>query len=160
MGCDIHPHVEIRDPVTGKWAIQKGDFGRERNSHPTVVRPFKDCNYGVFAFLTGTVRNDEGIHGITLSPRRLPEDSPLRASQYEGFDQLNSGDDHSHSWLTFRELSSFDYHADVKYSGQIDTNRPAMTYRKFLGKDFFSDLLKLQALGALDDVRVVFWFDS
>lgn len=61
MGCDIHSYVEVRGP-DGKWAVVSSKF-----------EPFRDRNYGVFAFLTGTVRNYSGIPGIVPAPRTSRE---------------------------------------------------------------------------------------
>ena len=168
MGCDIHPHAEVRDPKTGIWEERGGDFS-ERHNHRNSG-PFDWRSYGLFAFLTGgVVRNYSGIEGIGVKPRGLPDDSPTKGTEEEKY-----GDYHSHSYLTLKELLDFDYDKqmeDRRVTRQIGnvfhggcTCEPGggekETWREFLGPNFLKDLETLKAFGDPENVRVVFWFDN
>lgn len=139
MGCDIHSvaiDAEGRAIKGGVWADDEDDCPGE---------PFGWRNYGVFGFLAN-VRNYSSVPPIS-EPRGRPDDLKYDDdSEYLG--------DHSFSWLSIEELVSFDYSQEI-----IDHRHGAelTTYRKFLGEDFFADLLELQSIGA---DRVVFGFDS
>lgn len=150
MGCDIHTRAEKR--VDGKWEVIPG------------ITPFDWRWYGMYGFLAN-VRNYSGIPPLS-EPRGLPDDAPPE-------DEDNGWlGDHSFSWLSVDELTSFDYDAaveDRRYTRQegpnfwngaatADPGQGKMTtYREFLGESFFADLEKLKAIGA---ERVVFGFDS
>ena len=81
-------------------------------------------------------------------PRGLPDDCDPRVracSNYWG------ADGHSHSWLTLSELTAYDW-AVLKRPdavGFVDTL-----------SEWDSLMLRLSAMGAPDDVRIVFWFDN
>lgn len=80
MGCDIHGRLEVRYD-------NSGDYYK--------VGPVEDSrNYAVFAMLAG-VRNRYDLEPIS-APRGLPAD--LRGEEDWEFG------DHSHSWVTLREV--------------------------------------------------------
>lgn len=153
MGCDIHAFAERRNAA--------GKFEQVR------LKFFDFRSYGIFAFLAG-VRNYSDVTPIS-EPRGLPEDAgeAVRAAfEYWGCDA------HTPSWLTLEELLAFNYDAMTEdrrvmrrvgpnsYSGAC-TCKPSegktMTWRQFLGEDFFKDLNALADAGA---ERIVFWFDN
>lgn len=159
MGCDIHPHLELRDPKTGKWReAEPLDLGpRYQGDRRTKRHPFDDRNYSVFGFLTGTVR-DRDVKHLVDAPRGVPKDSPLYAQYGEPNDSYDC-DYHSHSWVGLDELLAFDYE-------QTSFNRWAtgggMTpLREALGEFFFRDMKAIVGLTEdPKDTRVVFWFDN
>ncbi len=146
MGADIHVYSETRD--------EKGWFGWHE---PDIL---SHRNYRVFGFLAD-VRNYSGI--TPIAPRRgVPKD----ASQYVAEEWRHSGC-HSATWLSVEELFAFDYDAiceDRRVTRNGDggcTCEPGegrlMTYREFLGIQFFMDLNQLRGDCA---ERIVFWFDN
>lgn len=152
MGCDIHSYAERKD-INGQWG--EIDF-----------QPFDWRSYGMYGFLAD-VRNYSGIEPIS-KPRGLPNDlTPI----IKNTAKMWGLDGHSHSWLTVAELLAFNYDAPMEdrradflhktHGSGPDTCEPGdgikTTYRKFLGEGFFTDLKKLQDMGA---ERIVFWFDS
>lgn len=160
MGCDIHPRVEVR--IDDTWTYLP-DF---------LVWDVR--NYGLYGFLAD-VRNYSESPVIT-PPRGLPDDvSPVLAEEH-GTENWY----HSTSWLTLAELLAYDYEqvfwdrriervTSVHPSGGrvIDGAARAeegegehLSLREFLGEWYFRELERLGELGAPEDVRVVFWFDS
>lgn len=153
MGCDIHIYAE-----------KKGDDGKYHNLPGDLEF---NANYGVFGFLAG-VRNYSAVTPIS-EPRGIPDDASETVKE-EFIDW--EGDAHSESWLAVSELTEFDYGQLMEdrrvmkqigintWSGQ-ETCEPGhgfmMTYRDFLGLEFFKLLAALQAY---DADRIVFWFDS
>lgn len=153
MGCDIHPYVEVRQP-DGTWSR-------------VDVTVFNYRIYAIYGFLAN-VRNYSASPTIAL-PRGLPSDvSREVAAEYDV-------DYHSASWLTLRELQSYDYeqqfenrrhrpqvqHHSADFIGVRYFGRPSYVVLKdFLSDIFFRDVARLAELGNADDVRVVFWFDS
>lgn len=171
MGCDIHSvAIDANGNVIegGKWADGKTANPDCEYTHGEG-EPFGWRIYGVFAFLAG-VRNYSGIAPIS-EPRGLPADLKPDARDDYWHDDCWLGD-HSFSWLSVAELVEFDYDAmmeDRRVAGRLAsgmisgacTAEPGhgkrMTWREFLGPDFFHDLAELQRIGA---DRVVFGFDS
>jgi hypothetical protein len=154
MGCDIHITPERKtengyEPVTGV-AFAEGSA------------PFDWRSYGMFGFLAG-VRNYSAAPSIS-QPRGLPDDVSLDvADYYDGW----AMDAHSASWLSVAELAAFDYDKQMEDRRVTINNNGGctaepgggkkMTFREFLGPQFFEDLSKLQECGA---DRIVFWFDN
>ena len=125
----------------------------------------------------------EEVSPIAL-PRGLPPDvSPELASWSATWGE----DGHDHSWLTLEELLAYDWSQVAKCRGVVDPSiahrfegDPLLpmrystaadgrgtrvvwreTYRSLAGPHFFDVLLPhLRSLGAPDEVRIVFWFDS
>jgi hypothetical protein len=179
MGCDIHSNVEVRKD--GKWVAIDVDFPTWRDGEFTG-EPFSNRSYSTFAFIAN-VRNYSGIPlNFGEMPRGIPDDSPFSRNNakhteygfggypYEVYDEVWDCDNHSHSYLTLRELAEFNYDSMVEDRRCMRNNsggsmcEPSegemMTYREYLGEGFFTDLEILKTVGELDDVRIVFWFDN
>jgi len=93
MGCDIHEVVE-----------RKGKYGWENSGCPDLNR-----DYELFAVLAG-VRNSYNLKPIS-EPKGIPDDvSSIVRSWVEHWDS----DGHSHSWLTLKELKSFDLNQEFE----------------------------------------------
>jgi len=171
MGCDIHSMAIDKNGSLiegGRWA-DGADADPDMEWMEGEGEPFGWRNYSVFGFLAG-VRNYSDVKPIS-APRGLPVD--VKAPDVDDFDWLG---DHSHSWLSVAELEAFDYDAlveDRRYTGQKELpwggtitsgactaepgNGKMMTWREFLGNDFFKDVAELRRIGA---DRVVFGFDN
>lgn len=168
MGCDIHSAaIDANGNVLfgGKWA----DGSEANPNSPWMVgdgEPFGWRNYGVFSFLAG-VRNYSDVPPLS-EPRGLPDDLKVP----DGEDGEFWLGDHSYSWLSVAELEAFDYDSaveDRRTTGRLPNGvisgaitAPAgegktMTWREFLGPDFFRDLAELRRIRA---DRVAFGFDS
>jgi hypothetical protein len=148
MGCDIHAYAEVRTPHG--WGASDLDV-------------FDGRNYGIFGFFAD-VRN-YSHSPVIAEPRGLPDDVSS-AIRKEG----DWTDAHSHSWLTLAELLAYDYDQTF-WDRRIerDGNGAALAeegegehlpLREFLGTWYFTELDRLAALGAPEDVRIVFWFDN
>jgi len=148
MGCDLHGFVERKNEM-GQWEYAPG------------FHPFDWRSYRLYGWLAG-VRNYSAVTPLS-KPRGLPGDASASLKE-----KYNDDDDyHSASWVSLEELLEFDYDAMVEdrrvstpHTGNA-TCAPGegetMTYREFLGKNFFEELGKLKEIGTC---RVVFWFDS
>ncbi len=147
MGTDIHSRAEKR--VNGKWQVIDG------------LHPFDWRCYGMFGFLAN-VRNYSAVPPLA-EQRGLPDDIAAN---------LDDLGDHSFTWLSVDEISSFDYDQTVEdrrvmrqegpnlWNGGATAERGGgemTTFREFLGPAFFDEIRKLQDAGA---ERVVFGFDS
>lgn len=160
MGTNIKSYAidEIGNVVKGgKWADGKEHDPKYGHGEG---KPFGWRSYAVFGFLAD-VCNYSGVTPIS-QPRGLPDD--LRGLE----DEFDYG--HSHSWLSVAELAAFDYGAMTE-DRRVTRMAPGgflsgaetcdvgegevMTYREFLGPDFFHDIAELQRIGA---DRVVFCF--
>lgn len=90
MGCDIHTHVEIKKK--NKW------------THiDEVPEEFERRNYSTFSILAG-VRSSFNVKPIS-EPKGIPED--ISKETKESIERWNA-DGHSHSYLTLKELDTFD----------------------------------------------------
>ena len=154
MGCDIHSHVEVRRE--GQWDA-------------TDDLAFDGRDYGLFGFLAD-VRN-YSHSPVIAEPRGLPDDVDLEADEREFY----VGDGHSASWLLLSELLAYDYEQvfwDRRITREVSPGHfdgaalalegegEHVTLRAFLGEWFFRRLDELALLGAPEDIRIVFWFDS
>lgn len=148
MGTDIHLFVERRTP-DGWESLDTWIEGRRGYAYPSWDNRFySDRNYDLFAVLAD-VRNSGGFKPISPS-RGLPGDLSPNLRKYS---QL--GDNHNHSWLMLRELVEYDWDQRVFVVYSISG-----TLRDCCG-DFIEKVIpRLQTLGGLDDIRIVFWFDS
>lgn len=192
MGCDIHVAIEVRDE-SGQWKPTKlleKDWATERLF--TGDYNFFDRNYDLFAMLAD-VRNGRGFAGLTTGEgfnpiddaRGLPADlsRELRRLAEDGGDQdydsaleaYGAGwlGDHSHSWLTLRELADYDWNQTTRHAKyenerggwvpldakQIGWTEP-VTYRERAGRFYTEFMPALLKLGEPDRVRIVFGFDS
>jgi len=141
MGCDIHTNTEVKKD----WIWENVNF-----------EPFGWRNYNMFSLLAG-VRN-YGIIKPMAEPRGLPDDVSIEV--YEKHRE-ESGDAHSESYLTLRELVEYDYskpHID-EYD-ELITEDDIYTPLNFLSDSYFKDIEELKQYGDLDNIRVVFWFDN
>jgi hypothetical protein len=195
MGCDIHSFAEVKKD--GKWQRVMEPHFKDWDGKLTT-EPFAWRSYGIFAFLAD-VRNYSIITPLS-EPKGLPADSewlnsphqyayennpmngaviPYKERETNLQDISSDYDYHSHSWLTLKELTDFDYSKtfeDRRYAkttinkdgGKFVDGRALAnegegektTYRNFLGSGFFQDIAQLQTMGAPDEVRIVFWFDN
>jgi hypothetical protein len=150
MGCDIHMYAEVRNKKTNKWEkvgkVFKNEWydpeqktkvyeehGYEWNAQFTD-QPYDERNYDVFAVLAGVRRDATPID----KPRGLPEDISDEVKQIAE----NDPDGHSYSYLTLKELLSYNW-KDENTSHFANSTLP-----------------KLQKLGRPEDVRIVFYFDN
>lgn len=153
MGCDIHSYAERC-------------VGNKYFALP-AFEPFEVRSYSTYAFLAG-VRNYSGIVPIT-APRGIPIDASIDVMTANDEWGMNA---HTPSWLSVSELEAFNYDVEMedrRYMKQTGPNSftgaatcepgqgKRMTWREFLGDEFFEDLRKLKLLGA---DRIVFWFDN
>ncbi len=165
MGCDIHPHFEVK--IKGRW---------HHHSEPDVGR-----NYELFAKMAD-VRN----YGKEISPICQPKGIPkgISAVTALSLEQWN-GDAHSRSWFNAKEIKEIiDYH--VKICCGIPEFIPDKQHAKYLElkteKDNKTKQTSLQIRSAwgwlfgnfwdsfgenqeefpdkLQDIRLVFWFDN
>lgn len=170
MGCDIHAYAEVRTP-SGSWAL---DDGPEPDSK--LAEHYGDAifyqDYGVFGFLAD-VRNYSHVP-VIAQPRGLPDGASVQVhDEYEEW----GTDAHSASWLTLAELRAYDYDQVIWDRRVIKETSPGsgsfngaaladegegkhLPLREFLPDWYFRALDRLAALGAPEDVRVVFWFDN
>lgn len=121
MGCDIHLFVEKKD-ADGNWEfvypdreLRKPDPEDEEDwgddGHWIVYR-----NYDLFSILAG-VRSWDGVKPIS-APKDLPEDVSLKMRDVH---DRWSGDAHSASYLTLRELVEFDWVGHtIRRKGRLD----------------------------------------
>jgi hypothetical protein len=146
-------------------AFPSDDFEKRTDQVDFVSPPFRRRDYGLFGFLAG-VRNYACCEPLA-PPRGLPEDcdqsggcAPNDIEDLSGF--------HSHSWLLLSELLSFDYDK-VFWNRRIHRGKDGralagedegvhQSYRELLGSSYMHALEKMQTLGELDRVRVVFCF--
>lgn len=162
MGADIHSFAEVRE--NGKWKKVGKVFNGYNNSKTDC--PFDWRSYSMFGFLAD-VRN-YSKSPVICEPKGLPKDSEHLNADYHGEpyrDWIMDGD-HSHTYLTLKELTEYDYNQefeDLRLNGG-ETGEPGegekTTIRDFLEEGFFDDIEVLKTLGSSDDVRVVFWFDN
>jgi|ERR1700733_7472888 len=182
MGCDIHPYAEVR--VNGRWQRSYIKVPRDRNYWAFGVLANVRNGYGVAGSYTG-----EPVTPIS-EPRGLPADCVTRENfieDYESPDYVNLGD-HSFSWVTLAELLALDLDTPVTEGGVINTAQKAAldtqgilpdrwcsmkspmtkddvhaTWKRPLRESawLLSEIIEaLKPLGAPDDVRIVFGFDS
>ncbi|MCK9447315.1 hypothetical protein M0Q50_10730 [bacterium] len=162
MGCDIHTYVEVRENDIWEYFYVKifsyTDYNRGyiKNS---CCDPFGWRSYTMFSFL-GDVRNYNGIQPIKDNIG-LPKDISKDVKEIELQD---SDDNHSHSYITLKELIEYDY--DISYKstnytdGDLLTEDDIYVPRDNLNDLFFIHIEELKQLGEPDDVRIVFWFDN
>ena len=175
MGCDIHSYAEVRNKKTGKWEqvfdfTTLSDFDKDWYKCEKGDHPFDCRSYGTFAFLAG-VRNYSHITPI-VEPRGIPVDvsDTVKDEYLYWYD-----DAHTPSHIYLRELVEFDYSQEfwnrrvTKQTGPNSWSGAALAeegegevlaIEDFLSPMFFKHIEDLKALGDLDDVRVVFWFDN
>ena len=100
MGCDIHMYVERR--IKGRWYSADYFVPRIDGRGYQHVEMYGDRSYQLFATLAN-VRNYGGTPYIS-EPKGFPDDAAdFTREEYESWGY----GDHSHSWLTLRELIDF-----------------------------------------------------
>jgi hypothetical protein len=138
MGTDIHMVVERRENAA--WHLLE--------NNPTALT---HRNYDMFAMLAD-VRNGSGFAGIETSsgfkviaePRDLPDDLSEGA---QGAQKLKWDDDghlylgdHSFSWLTLREVLTFDYDQVTCHTGVLTPEAfMALEYKRGYYKPEYHD---------------------
>lgn len=133
MGCDIHMHTEIK--VNDKW---------EHYGNPTI-----DRDYNLFAFLAN-VRNYDHAPFIS-EPKGIPDDLSLVTQLC--CDHMGS-DGHSHSYLNSEEIL-------LLYSYLQDRGLyPESLLGYCFGNGWDIKLFPDEVPDYIQDVRLVFWFDS
>lgn len=171
MGCDIHSCIEHKQP-DGSWkqvtdVIPLDDFDKRTQEKERGDSPFDWRAYGMFGFLAD-VRNYSHVPTVAEPKHAIPEDTSQEVKEaYEFW----SGDAHTATWLTVRQLSEFDYD-QIFWNRRVTKNGDGaaladegegehLSIREFLGDAFFEHLKVLQDIDKNpDDVRVVFWFDN
>ena len=149
MGCDIHLFAETR--VDGAW-VSADTWAPDEDAPwlegvPRDDRLYRHRSYILFAALAN-VRNYHDVVTPIAEPRGLPDDcDPRVRARSEYWAQ----DGHSHSWFTLSELKAYDWEALKRAD--------AFGFVDMLSK-WDSLMLRLSAMGAPDDVRIVFWFDN
>lgn len=171
MGTDIHPVVQRRAPG-GDWEFVKiphAELPYDQRPEGGVYDGLCGRHYLRFSILAD-VRNGYGFAGCPTyepvepisTPRGLPYDFeepiPPGFDQYGGryADDADSWlGDHSFSWVSLRDLLDYDWDAPVSWpDGESVSLREACS-------DFTGQVIPwLASLGAPDDVRIVFGFDS
>jgi hypothetical protein len=165
MGCDIHMHYEIRTTV-GWWPFKRTIWKHFDWRAPHVLGTYEDGsieydwdgirkdplaldrNYDLFALLAG-VRNYHLANPISF-PRGLPSD--VTSEVLRESDRMGS-DGHSHSWLSLREVTEFNY-------DKVISDRCSDTHREAIGPEWFATIEALRNKFGIDNVRLVFWFDN
>lgn len=160
MGCDIHPLVQVKR--NEKWEHEPFPDGTWRG-------PFRQRDYIFFGVLAG-VR----CHDVTpiAEPRGLPDDLDYEVNEDGYVPALLNVDlyddeipdclwlgEHSYSWVTLAELDAYPWEEalmQVHTNGWDDTSWTREHLAQLAGDTF----PWLRSLGAPDDVRVVFGFDS
>ncbi len=101
MGCDIHVHVEIKNPVTGKW---------DHYSNPVVGR-----NYRLFAMLAG-VRGEPADGDLPIAAGRgIPSD--INWITEKDLKMWQDGSHHGVSWCTGKEAEELEKRYRTQYPG-------------------------------------------
>lgn len=142
MGTDIHMAVEVRKD--GVWQ----NVTPFRNGYSPEPEYYEDRNYDLFAILAD-VRNRYGFVPLD-QPRGIPSDASDDVRRW-----CEDGD-HSHSYCTVAELLTYDWTRIVKPGNPGGEIPYYACCREFLSET----MPRLWPLGAPEDVRIVFWFDS
>ena len=149
MGCDIHMYPEVRrngawefvyefDTTDKYWTKVEVD---EIEAYDRANRfSYDDRNYSLFGHLAGVRGGDPFIE-----PKGFPDDASAKVKHQYSED---NGDAHTPSWLTLKELQSFNWKKADNYGVK--------------GFPAFEEVI--DRLASLDpdpeNVRVVFWFDN
>ena len=162
MGTYIHAYAERRS--NGQWFPASLSGLVTGDDHPAKL--LDGQNYTLFGWLAD-VRNYAKVPPLSLA-RGLPADVSEEIAHLA--DNARERGHGRFSWLGLRELVAFDYEATFENrrtgngGSQYGDTYPVglgevVTYREAFGQWFFDDIDKLKALGDIDDVRMVFWFD-
>lgn len=146
MGCDIHFYAEkkVHDNWVPAVPIIDLNNGEYPDEGPDLDTPYNekwytDRNYDLFSILAD-VRNGFGFAGVKTGegfvpidqPRGVPHDaSPGYRMVVEAFGE----DGHSHSWLTIKDLLTYDWTQTTTKTACVDLKTYAdWTACKFWGK--------------------------
>lgn len=162
MGTYIHAYAERR--TNGTWFPASFSGLVRGGDHPAKL--LDGQNYTLFGWLAD-VRNYAKVTPLSQA-RGLPADVSDEITRLA--DDASQRGHGRFSWLALRELLAFDYEATFEDrrtgsgGSQYGDTYPVgmgevVTYREAFGQRFFDDLDKLKALGDIDDIRIVFWFD-
>lgn len=158
MACDINTFVEIKKG--DKWDRSFDDVFKlpywpakiQKRTHTSTPFDWKD--YGMYGFFAD-VRNNSEVPPLS-SPKGIPEGCTALS------DDIDNVDYYSWTWLSLKELGEFDY--DKTFEDRQDcepgVKGVVVSFRSFLGQDFFSDIEALKLLGKPDQVRVIIWFGN
>lgn len=144
MGCDIHLAVERREngrwvrvlpppEIYDPWLKEQADKGvGDYYTQRVAVTWYNDRNYDLFGMLAN-VRNGSGFAGCDTGNGFLPISEPrgFPDDLSEGVKRLLSDErdeddndiwmgDHSHSWLTLRELLDYNWDWQSVRRGWVD----------------------------------------
>lgn len=175
MGTYNYTLVEKLDPNSGKWGVENTYdlFMDNYENEKTADHPFEYQSYAAASFIAG-IRNYYEVTPIAAG-RSLPSDHEsieelaglgghkIMTSRYGEF--LCEGC--SYSWVLLSELLDFNYDDTFEdrrdYRGQNDMvaagEGEIVTYREFLGEQYFKDLSVLKGLGKPNEIRVIWKFD-
>ena len=120
MGTDIHLAVEVRK--NGRWeAVMWPNrwHGRWDDEPLLTANTHMNRDYDLFAIL-GNVRNGRGFAGVVTGDgfayisdcRGLPDDISPEAKEV-------ADTDHSHSWVSFKEILDFDWTQVTRHRGFV-----------------------------------------
>lgn len=134
MGCDIHPHIEVK--VNGKW-LHYSAWSIERY-------------YRVFEKICG----ERGkLQNAISTPRGLPDDlSEITKLCYE-YDNLDA---HTETWLTWQEFKELLTWCDT--NGNLEQRWDGEWTHKnipYLGGNHYHKLIP-----GMTDLRFICWFDN
>lgn len=154
MGCDIHLYVEKK--INGVWTSQDKwhTYSRAGWNYATIEyadRFYSERNYDLFAILAN-VRNGYGFAftktGGGLTPIALPKGVPSDVS-LEVLRDIEewSGDGHSHSYFTLKELLEYDWTKVTNKEGYVSLES-WLRWTKFSNKTSGPDAYASMVSGA------------
>lgn len=143
MGADIHAVVQVRKDDRWETVPPPADL-LDKYSEP----PWEERSYVAFGILAGV--RDRDVQPIA-EPRGLPEDVDIDEDADSAGPMLDGRwlGEHSHSWVTAAELSAYDLSGEYGDWGTVGEVSGIPRW-----------LPHLLTLGAPEDVRLVFDFDS
>lgn len=117
MGCDIHMYVEYKKDLPIKYSQEReekwvsGDYFKfnpykdiwDEEEEFSVIHLYKGRNYGLFSTLAG-VRDYTNTITPVSEPKGIPEDC---CDYVKNENESWSGDGHTHSWLTLKEIRDY-----------------------------------------------------
>lgn len=136
MGCDIHPFLEKK--IDGKWQAV-GEMNQWGSLEE--YEPLSDRDYYLFSILAG-VRNHHSLTPIA-PPKGLPDDMSPEVERLAVYWEDCA---HNESWLSYNELDSHDYDQYEYENWEV------------IEKKVIPDMQEI--MKEVEDVRIVFWFDS